>query len=449
MKLNNFFTAFIAVVLIISSCTKENVCNSESLPNNFKCSSTSSNKSIASFPEGFESATKTSYNTANVITASGSWNFNDCLIGTSSSDRKNGTKSVRIEYSGMLTMNFDIIAGVSSVSFYYAKYASEASSTFELWSSINSGASWQKVGSTLTASTTTLTKATFNTLYSSSVRFQIRKTGGGKLNIDDFDIQDITLTATMDDNMGMGNPTNASNSINTPDNYLMIKPQYCMSYNNSKGEANWVSWHLSTAWKGTAARCDCFATDASLPSTFYKATSTSYTNSGFDRGHNCPSEDRDLTTTDNAATFLMSNMIPQSPNLNRITWVALEDYCRTLINAGNELYIISGGYGSGGTGTNGGTSSTIASGKINVPSHCWKIIVVLPVGYDDVNRVNETTRVIAVDMPNNQTINSLPWGNYRVSVDALETIMGYDFLNIVPANIQSAIEAIVDNGPTS
>jgi endonuclease G len=267
------------------------------------------------------------------------------------------------------------------------------------------------------------------------------------LNIDDFDIQDISTGPSKDDNMGMGNPSSAVSNVLYPNNYLMVKPQYALSYNSSKGEANWVSWHLSSAWKGSAARCDCFATDNTLPSSFYKASTTSYSSTGFDRGHICPSEDRDFSSTDNAATFLMTNMIPQSPNLNRITWVAFENYCRTLLGAGNELYIISGGYGSGGTGSNGGITSTIASGAIQVPARCWKIAVVLPIGTNDVSRVSSTTRVIAVDMPNNQTVNSLPWSAYRVSVDAIEASTGYDFLNAVPTNVQSVIEASADNLP--
>ena len=145
----------------------------------------------------------------------------------------------------------------------------------------------------------------------------------------------------------------------------------------------------------------------------------------------------------------MTNMIPQSPNLNRVTWVALEDYCRTLMSAGNELYIISGGYGSGGTGSNGGITTSIASGKINVPSHCWKVIVVLPNGTNDASRVSTATRVIAIDMPNTQTVNAQAWGTYRTSVDALETILGYDFLNAVSSSIQATIEAVTDSGPTS
>ncbi|MEI8053283.1 MAG: DNA/RNA non-specific endonuclease [Bacteroidota bacterium] len=431
------------------SCKKDNTVSQNSINSELNTNNSPFNKSVTNFPETFELASKTTYTTANATFSTGSWNLNDALIGTSSTDRKSGTKSVRVQNTGILSMNFDIISGVSAVSFNYGKYSTEANSTFELWASTNSGTSWVKLGSTLTASSTTLTKATFTSTYTGSVRFQIRKLTGGKLNVDDFDIQDIPSGPTRDDNMGMGNPTNATTTTSTPNNYLMVKSQYTMAYNNSKGEANWVSWHLSPAWKGAAARCDCFASDNTLPTGFYIAPSTSYSLTGFDRGHICPSEDRDSTTVDNTATFLMTNMIPQSPNLNRVTWVALENYCRTLMNAGNELYIISGGYGSGGTGSNGGVTTTIASGSINVPSHCWKVIVVLPTGSNDASRVSNTTRIIAVDMPNTQTVNAQSWGTYRVSVDALETILGYDFLNVVSPAIQTIIEAAADNGPTS
>lgn len=447
-KLNNLLLVFFSLtVLSYTSCQKENTSVDSNTSVNI--SNSNSNKSVTNFPETFETGSKTSYTINNVTFTSGSWSLSDALIGTSSSDRKSGTKSIRIQNTGILSMNFNISAGVSAISFNYAKYSTEANSTFELWSSINSGSTWQKVGSTLTASSTTLTKASFTATFTTAVRFQIRKLSGGRLNIDDFDVQDIPTGPTRDDNMTMGNPSNAATNSSLPNNYLLTKSQYAMSYNNSKGEANWVSWHLSPAWKGAAARCDCFAADNTLPTGFYKAPTTSYSLTGFDRGHLCPSEDRDSTTVDNTATFLMSNMIPQSPNLNRVTWVALEDYCRTLMNAGNELYVISGGYGSGGTGSNGGVTTTIASGKITVPARCWKVIVVLPIGINDASRVSNTTRVIAVDMPNTQTVNNLPWGSYRVSVDALETILGYDFLNNVPTTVQSVIEAIVDNGPTS
>lgn len=254
--------------------------------------------------------------------------------------------------------------------------------------------------------------------------------------------------ATRDAHLTLGNPSNAIKDVTQKNNYLMEKPQYVLSYNDSKGTANWVAWHLSTAWKGNTARQDDFRGDPDLPTGFFKASSTSYTGSGFDRGHLCPSDDRDSSVVDNSATFLMTNMIPQSPNLNRITWLGFEDYCRTMMNRGNELYIFAGGYGQGGEGSNG-LSNTIASGKIVVPSHCWKIAVILPIGSNDLTRVDANTRIIAIDMPNTQDVNVQNWSDYRVSVDFLETVTGFDFLSNVNAGLQATLESKIDTGSTN
>jgi endonuclease G, mitochondrial len=251
-----------------------------------------------------------------------------------------------------------------------------------------------------------------------------------------------------EDNMLMGNPSSAVTNIVFADNYLMTKSQFTLSYNNSKGTPNWVSWHLSTGWKGTAPRCNCFNSDSQLPFSFYHTTDNDYNASGFDRGHLCPSNDRDKTSNDNAVTFLMTNIIPQAPNLNQSLWNTLETYCETVMNAGNELYIVSGGIGSGGTGSLGGITYTLANGNVNVPSHCWKVIVIVPVGSNDLARVGGTTRVIAVNVPNTQTANLQPWGDYRISVDSLETLTGYNFISAVTDSIQDIIELNTDNGPT-
>jgi endonuclease G len=141
----------------------------------------------------------------------------------------------------------------------------------------------------------------------------------------------------------------------------------------------------------------------------------------------------------------MSNMMPQAPNNNQQTWANLENYTRTFLGA-NEVYVIAGSYGVGGTGANG-TFTTIAGGKITVPSNTWKVIVILPVGNNDVLRVNANTRIIAVDMPNSNAIN-LNWGTYRTSVDAIEAATGYDILSNLPAAVQAVVEAKIDNGPT-
>ena len=67
-----------------------------------------------------------------------------------------------------------------------------------------------------------------------------------------------------------------------------------------------------------------------------------------------------------------------------------------------------------------------------------------PNGDSDSSRVNENTRVIAVDVPNTNTLFS-GWKNYRTSVDAIEAATGYDILSRLSPFLQSVLEARVDN----
>ncbi len=244
-------------------------------------------------------------------------------------------------------------------------------------------------------------------------------------------------------NLAMGNPSGATTNITTPDNYLLDKPQYVMSYNRSRATSNWVSWYLNSSSIGSTSRQNDFRPDTSLPSGWYQVGDTDYSGSGFDRGRMTPSGDRTSSVANNSATFLMTNMIPQAPDNNQGPWEGLESYLRGQLNNNQEIYIISGSYGMGGTGSNG-TTNTIANGKITVPSHTYKIAILLTNGTDDVNRVTSSTRVIAVIMPNIQGIRTNSWQQYRTTVDEMETITGYDFLSNVPVNIQSVIEARVD-----
>ena len=256
-----------------------------------------------------------------------------------------------------------------------------------------------------------------------------------------------TTAQNLPEHLTLGNPSGATTDPAQPTNYLMLKPQYALSYHRDRGIPNWVSWHLSTDWRGSAARQDDFRPDDTLPAGWYQVQATSYTGSGFDRGHNCPSADRTSTVADNSATFLMTNMMPQAPRNNQQTWANLEDYCRTLLDSNNEVYVICGSYGRGGTGTNG-YATTLDQGRVTVPARCWKVVVVLPTGTNDATRVSTSTRVIAVDTPNDNSI-STTWGSYRTSVDAIETATGLDLLSAVPTAIQQAIEARIDTGPTN
>jgi endonuclease G, mitochondrial len=196
----------------------------------------------------------------------------------------------------------------------------------------------------------------------------------------------------------MGTPSSAPDSTNR-DDYLMMKRQYALSYNSSKGIANWVSWQLNASWIGEVDRCKSFSPDPTLPSGFKVVTPTDYTGSGFSRGHMTRSRDRSVTTTENCATFLMTNIMPQTQDNNEGPWLELENLSKDLALAGKDLYIIAGGIGEGGTGLKG-FQTAIGKNQVSVPASLWKIVVVIDKPGLRLKGVTAKTRVIAVNMPN-------------------------------------------------
>ena len=238
----------------------------------------------------------------------------------------------------------------------------------------------------------------------------------------------------------MGNPSGSA--IVNDDNYLMDKPEFTLSYNRSRGTANWVSWHLSDEWVGTLVRVDTFRADPAVPFDWFRVSGFDYVGSGFDRGHMVPNADRDKETSlpINQATFLMTNMIPQAPDNNQGPWAAFEGYLRTLTPA-NEVYIVAGGAGTGGIGSNG-AASKIAGGNVTVPAQTWKVALVIPkASGDDVARVACGSRAIAVIMPNVQGIRTNPWETYLGTVDQVESLSGYNFFSNLPDAIEHCVEA--------
>ena len=247
--------------------------------------------------------------------------------------------------------------------------------------------------------------------------------------------------------LAFGNPSNAVADLQQFNNYLMEKPSFSLSYNRDKGTPNWVSWHLENDWTGNLPRTDTFRADPAVSPDWYRVQSTDYFASGFDRGHMTPNADRDNPASIplNQETFLMSNMVPQAPNNNQGPWADLESFLRTLMPA-NEVYVVAGPAGVGGSGDNG-PATTIANGHVTVPAFTWKVALVLPHGEGDLSRVNAATRTIAVIMPNDNSINS-DWHAYLTTVDAVEALTGYDFFANVPDIIETSIEAGVDgNNP--
>ena len=242
------------------------------------------------------------------------------------------------------------------------------------------------------------------------------------------------ITETSSSHLPFGNPSNATPSTLDEDNYLMVKPQFALSYNKTLGRPNWVSWELNNRWLGEAERQNDFRPDPELPQDWEAVTPNDYRRSGFDRGHMVPSADRTRTELDNSATFVMTNIIPQSPDNNQGPWRDLEEDCRDWVEAGKKLYIVAGSYGK---------KKRIAKGKVTPPYRVWKTILVLDQN-QSISSVDENTPIIAVDMPNKEGIRSDDWRKYQVTVNKIESKTGYNLFSELSEDIQDELEGSVN-----
>src|SRR4029079_3745052 len=126
-----------------------------------------------------------------------------------------------------------------TVTIQHAVFGTDGSSSWELWFSTNSGASFSKIGATINTSSTTLQTANFTLNIASPVRLQIRKVSGGanRINLDNISITSVGGPAPpLSIHLTLGNPSNATADTSNPTNFLMLKPQYALSYNRDRGE---------------------------------------------------------------------------------------------------------------------------------------------------------------------------------------------------------------------
>jgi DNA/RNA endonuclease G (NUC1) len=245
-----------------------------------------------------------------------------------------------------------------------------------------------------------------------------------------------SASAIYRNHLEFGKPLDADPATDT----IVTRTQYVLSYSAARGGPNWVSWDLNRTQYGYVPRCDCFSPDSTtdIPAGVYRVNTNDYTGSGYTRGHMVRSEDRTLTAEDNRVTYKMTNMLPQTSELNAGPWGELEFWEESQAKYhGKELYVIAGGiYPASPLTLNN-------AGKVQIPSYTWKIVVVLSYaqGLADVHSAADL-QVIAVKMPNITGIASHHWQEYEVTVDQLEQETGYDFLSLLPDDV----EAIVENG---
>lgn len=109
-----------------------------------------------------------------------------------------------------------------------------------------------------------------------------------------------------------------------------------------------------------------FFPDMRLPASM-RASLTDYRASGYDRGHMTPSGNEPGLASQQQS-FLLSNIVPQTGELNRGPWEGVESAVRGWARQEGEIFVVTG------PGYDPDHTATIGRGRIPVPAVTWKAI---------------------------------------------------------------------------
>lgn len=228
---------------------------------------------------------------------------------------------------------------------------------------------------------------------------------------------------------------------------ILSRQQYVISYDKTKRSPLWAAWKVESNSMGNSGRTNSFSQDLELEnyleqtSKFHAVDSYEYKDSCFDRGHQVPSADRTDKKENNEKTFLMSNMVPQTPFLNRVIWEHLESKTREIVKSGKKVFIVAGPVYDQNFGSIGPNKD------INIPSKNFKIVFILDLNQAP-EQINRNTPHISVLMPNVLASGERPldnmkelcnpdpgsstdkddWKKYQVSIEDIEKISGLKIL---------------------
>ena len=127
---------------------------------------------------------------------------------------------------------------------------------------------------------------------------------------------------------------------------------------DTKNNANVFSSEIATPRTNKVVRKNDFRADKRIAN---GPTPEDYTNTGYDRGHMTPAADSN-SDKQMSETFLMTNMTPQLPSVNRVAWRLLEDRVRSV----PFTYVITGAVYQY-------PAKTIGKGKVPVPAALYKV----------------------------------------------------------------------------
>ncbi|MDE6268789.1 MAG: DNA/RNA non-specific endonuclease [Muribaculaceae bacterium] len=196
-----------------------------------------------------------------------------------------------------------------------------------------------------------------------------------------------------------------------------------ISFNPDTHMPNWVAWELTPTEVRThrTSRRDNFRPD---PDVNESALPADYRNSGYDRGHIAPAADMKWDTLAMQQASLLTNICPQSHELNQGAWNTLENLTRQRVLRDSSLIIVAGPV------LTLPPIDTIGPSRIPVPARYFKVILAPHA---------DPPFALGFIMDNSY----IPGGlrSTLVSVDSVESLTGHDFFSALPDSIEDIIES--------
>lgn len=206
--------------------------------------------------------------------------------------------------------------------------------------------------------------------------------------------------------------------------FLLDRGNFVLNYDGRTRNACWVYEKLtieSLLGKQMERSCYHFSQDYAIPSAF-RASNEDYPGSGFDRGHLCPFAD--LPDRCAGESFLLSNISPQTPTLNRGIWRRLESFLRKLSWSCKAIHIITLPLylpEESGDGKRYVRYQVIGDNDVAVPTHFAKAVFLQREGQVEVQ---------AYLLPNGAIESGRALEEFAIELDRLEKISGVLFPEI-------------------
>ena len=204
---------------------------------------------------------------------------------------------------------------------------------------------------------------------------------------------------------------------------------FSLEWDNAKVANRWTCYELHAGNTLTGAdRNDDFKAD---PEVAVSPTLDDYKNSGFSRGHLCPSADRQCSKEQNKQTFYISNAHPQYQNHNGNLWQTLENKVNTWGNSNtfrDTLYVVKAGTVDGDK-----VLETTSSGLL-VPKYFYMALL-------HYNKETDSYHSIAFwtdHIDGTQSVKNL--ADYAISIEELQNRTGIDFFCNLPDDIEKNVE---------